>query len=343
MRVLIVGGAGFIGSHLVEEFLSSCYNVGVFVRKGTNIWRIKEFLNLGNLRIHFGDATNFGDLSKAIDGYDLIVNTVALLWHPLDGFVLKTNYLSAQNTFKAALEKDVKKVIHISAATIDMGNIYVRSIRDRFKTFDSEYTRGKMLAESLARRFSGKGLNVIVVRPTIVFGPKDTKGLTLFLLLAVNKLLPIVIGDPETKMNPIYVKDLARGIAMVAERAEEPQTLIFSGKTVVSLRDIFLATRKFGGITPIFVKNLKISASTLKILRKIVRHLPIKPPIPADPKILVPFYKTAIYSYRETERKIGWRPKFSFFDGLKETVEWFEKMDLTKIVNAVKYTLISHP
>jgi len=334
LKILILGGAGFIGSHLVDKLVALGEEVGVFIKPNTKIWRIKHHIEEKNIKIHIGDILNFKQVKKAMTKYNYAINLVALLHHPKKGYTYKTNYFSALNTFKAALDTKIKKVVHTSTAHVLFKPPIIHDNTNQLYSFQTEYSAGKIAAELLAQKFiRKKKLNISIIRPTITFGPRDNKGLTLLILMTYNGILPIITANPNTKINPIYIADLVDGYIKVIEE-ENTETYTFAGKTVVTIKDMINYAAKQGRkILPLKY----ITHKTTKKIIKLTEKIPINTPIPKEANIYQPFYKTNIYTWQKTRKKLKWTPKNTTYQAIQKTTQWIKQNKLTKPTTIIKY------
>ncbi len=319
MRILVTGGAGFIGSNIVRTLVKDSHQVEILVKKTTNLFRVIDLINEGSVKIRFGDVLSLPSLKKFFNGIDAVIHTVALLDHPVRNMVYKVNYEGTLNVLRAALEKKVKKVIHISSAYVNIKGNGIIDDDDSLNPLRNEYGLSKSKAELAIKKFVRKGLDVIVIRPTTVYGPGDTKGLTKFMFFKLKNLLPIFPGEGKKLFNPVYVSDLVDAINKCLQKGEPGGVYTVSGDQIVSYKDFF---KLIGGV----IQPLFISWDIVEALLKGLYLIPI------GKKLGVPDIETLrllklnlIYRNKLAKKVLNWRPKVGLRRGIELTKMWINR------------------
>ena len=194
MKVLVTGGAGFIGYFVLKSLIESGYDVYCMVRKTTNIWRIKHLVKENKVKLVYGDILKPESLKRKFNGIDVIIHVAGLFHHKKRGLVYKTLAEGSKYVFEEALRSKVSKVIHISSAYVTAYNDRIVKEDDPFYPVLSEYGYGKVSSEIYAKRFISMGLDITIIRPGVVYGPFDTRGWISFIEIASNKFLPITFS-----------------------------------------------------------------------------------------------------------------------------------------------------
>jgi UDP-glucose 4-epimerase len=221
-RCLVTGGAGFIGSTIVDQLLAAgALEVRVidnFVRGGRS--NLARALERGGVSVIEGDIRNAPLVEQATEGVDYVFHQAALritrcAEAPREAVeVLMTGTL---NVLEAALKHKVKKVVAASSASVYGEPSYLPI--DESHPFNNRtmYGAGKIAAEQMIRAIHDTfGLRYIVFRPFNVYGPRmDTTGAYTEVLIRwldaieANKP-PLIFGDGHQSMDFVYVKDVAR-------------------------------------------------------------------------------------------------------------------------------------
>ena len=218
MLVTVFGGGGFLGRYVAQELLGRGFRVRVAERDPANALRVKPLGNLGQSQLVHADVRTPAIVARAVAGADAVVNLVAVLKGDMDGI----NHRGAANVAKAAAEAGVKTLVHISAIGSDAQS-------------QSAYGRSKGQGEQAVRAaFPAATL----IRPSILFGREDQFTNRFANLIRMAPVLPIIAG--ETKFQPVYVVDVARGIATaVADAsAHAGKTYELGGPQVLSMAQI---------------------------------------------------------------------------------------------------------
>ena len=221
MRVLIVGGTGFIGTHLCRELHDRGHDVTVLSRSPT------ETALPDGVATAMGDVQAYDSLVSAFEDQEIVVNLVALspLFRPRGGnethFAVHRD--GTENVVRAAESNGVRRLVQLSALGADPDG-------------DTAYIRSKGQAETLVR---GSDLEWVIFRPSVVFG-EGGEFLPYTKRLAPPYVTPLP-GGGKTRFQPIWVDDL---VGMIAETiggsgdGHAGETYEIGGPEVLTLADI---------------------------------------------------------------------------------------------------------
>jgi len=225
MNVLVVGGSGFIGTHLSRELIDRGHDVTVLSRSPD-----PEDLP-SSVDTVMGDVTAYDSIEGAFEGQDAVIYLVALspLFKPKGGddrhFEVHTD--GARNTVQAAEEHGVERIVHMSALGADADG-------------PTSYLQSKGQAEEIV---SESTLDAVIFRPSVVFGEGGefvsfTKRLKKMFAPGLP-LYPLPGGGTETRFQPIWVGDL---VPILADATEDDdyvgETYEIGGPEVLTLREI---------------------------------------------------------------------------------------------------------
>ena len=226
MKILITGGAGFIGSHLVDYFVDNYPQYEVIVLDNmsyaANFDNIKHHLE--NKRINFilGDVANYSLYSKILPGVNLVIHTAAES-HVDNSFFdpwrfVKTNVEGTQLLLQACKEFGIDKIIHFSTDEVygDTENIAFteESALNPTNPYSASKAAADMIIASYRKSFN---LDISVVRPNNVFGTRqhwEKLIPTCVLHLKQDKKIPIH-GNGSNKRSYLYVEDLCKAIDII--------------------------------------------------------------------------------------------------------------------------------
>lgn len=285
-RALVTGGAGFIGSHIVEGLLQDGLEVVSFddysAGKRENLERFRGRTGFSEIA---GDVTDYGVLSRHFVGVDVVFHqavskmTVCLKDPARD---LEVNAKGTLNVLEAARAHGVKKVVHASTGSVYGEARYFPTDENHPLEPRSYYGVSKLAAEKYARVFHDLyGLDVTILRYYHVFGPRqensDVGGVvSIFGRRALNDEPPVIFGDGSQLRSFTYVRDVvninklvaltegtagevyncASGIQVtIAELADAVLRLLGKGHLGVEYRDW-----KLGDIKVFDVDNRKLKA-----------------------------------------------------------------------------------
>ena len=215
-NILVVGGSGFVGRHLVAALAARGARVAVPTRRRD---RAKHLILLPTVEVIEADVGDAKTLAGLAAGRDAVVNLAGILHGP--GFKLAHVEL-AQAVVNACHQAGVRKLLHMSALGAD-------------PAAPSEYLRSKGSGERAV--LAADDLEVSVFRPSVIFGPED-RFLNMFATLA--RFLPVIaLGSPDARFQPVYVGDVvAAYLAALDSRDAAGQRYDLCGPREYTLREL---------------------------------------------------------------------------------------------------------
>ena len=223
-RVLVIGGAGLIGSHLVEELLKEdIREISVYDNfcRGTED-NLKTALRDDRVSIFKdgGDILQTDILDKAVEGADYVFH-LAALWllqcyeYPRSAF--EVNIKGTFNVMEACVRHKVKKLVYSSSASVYGDALEIPMTEEHPYNNRTFYGATKISGEHMLRAFNERyGLDYVGLRYMNVYGPRqDYKGAYIAVMMKIldridQGLPPVVYGDGSQSYDFIYVKDVAR-------------------------------------------------------------------------------------------------------------------------------------
>ncbi|MDX6202694.1 MAG: dTDP-glucose 4,6-dehydratase [Frankiales bacterium] len=310
MRVLVTGGAGFIGSHYVRTLLSGGYQ-GVPVDRVTVYDKLTYAGNLANLEpvatdprygfVH-GDIVDPAALEAALPGHDVVVNFAAETHvdRSITGaadFVV-TNVLGTQTLLEACLRNSVGRVLHVSTDEV-YGSIAEGSWTEESPLLpNSPYSAAKAGADLIARSYARTyGLNVTITRCSNNYGPYQfpEKVVPLFVSNLLDGGTVPLYGDGLNVRDWLHVDDHCRGIQLALDKGGAGEVYNIGGGLELTNRQL-----------------------TERLLEAVgadwSRVTPVEDRKGHDRR----------YSVDDSKlRALGYAPRTSFEEGLAQTVAWY--------------------
>jgi UDP-glucose 4-epimerase len=302
MRVLITGGAGFIGSHLAQHFQGKAEVVVL------DNFRTGNRRNLDGLDCNLieGSILDRGRVAEAMKGVDQVFHLAALVSVPESvSNPAETELLNVQGTsniLEAAVRGGVKKVVLASSAAIYGNNPIVPKLETMTPEPQSPYASTKLLGEQLLETFHQRhGLSTTSLRFFNVFGPRQNPqsayaaAVPIFITQALQGKPLVIFGDGKQTRDFIYVQDIAQALAYVADREAVTGTYNVGhgqGLSVLSLAEKIITLTK--------------SKSTIEY----------RPGRAGDVK--------ASIASTEKLQSAGWQAGVSFDQALSETIRYFK-------------------
>ena len=255
--VLVTGGAGFIGSHLVEELVAKGYKVRVLdVLSRGNLEYIQPLIDKGKVEFIDGDIRYNDVVAKSMKDVDYVFHEAATninrsQAYPEESF--DVNFRGSYIVFKSALDHNVKKVMFASSASV-YGQPKTLPISENHDLNPiTPYCVSKLASEHLLKFFARSGLKFITFRYFNVYGLRQhtdayyTSVIILFLKSLLNDKPPLVMGNGEQSMDFVNVKDVVRANIMGMESDVENEILnIGSGKSTTIRNLAYMLTDIMG-------------------------------------------------------------------------------------------------
>lgn len=319
-KILVTGADGFIGSHLTEELIKQGYEVKAFVYYNSfNAWGWldtfpKDFLR--QVEIFQGDIRDPNGVRKAVEGVDAIFHLAALIaipfsYHSPDTYI-DTNIKGTLNILQAARDAATPRILVTSTSEVYGTAKYVPIDERHPYQGQSPYSATKIGADRLAESFYRSfDLPVTIVRPFNTYGPRQSARAVIPTIITqlLAKKEEISLGSLTPTRDFNFVKDTANGFIKIYE----------SDRTVGE--EINIATQR------------EISIGDLA--KELIRQINPNARIVCDEERLRP-QKSEVNRLLGSNEKIkkltGWRPQYTFEEGLKLTIEFFKhNLDRYKI------------
>jgi nucleoside-diphosphate-sugar epimerase len=310
--MLITGGAGFIGSHLVDRLLREGFEV--YVIDNLNTGRLENITHHQNKKnFHFvkGDIRDRQIVKQTMSDVDVVFHEAALTSVPLSvQDPILTNDVNVSGTLallKLSSDLDVKRFIYASSAAVYGDNASEKKREDMTPTPTSPYGVSKLAAENYIKLFNTVyGLETVSLRYFNVYGPRQrfdihcTYGgaITLFINRLLNDMPPLIYGDGEQTRDFIYIEDVVEA-NMLALNARNAVGEVFNVATGMNA-------------------SIKTVANTLK---KIMNREHIEN-VYTDARQGDIRHSTA--EIDKAKKLLGFHPKIRLEEGLAKLVDWFK-------------------
>ncbi len=245
---LVTGGAGFIGSHLVEDLVEKGYQVKVIdsLIKGKSA-TIQKLIDQGKVEFFEGDIKNRDSVDKAMKNVDYVFHTAGT--HiincgksPEDA--IECNVHGSYNVFKSALDNNVKRVIFSSSSSIYGEPKSLPMSEDSELNIVEPYAASKQMAEHLLKFLGTKGLKYNILRYFNVYGSRQAVHAyyTTVVIDFINKLMndesPIINGKGDQSLDFTHVSDVVKGNIAAAESTVENEIFNIGTGQSTSIADL---------------------------------------------------------------------------------------------------------
>ncbi len=190
MKVFVTGGTGFVGGHVIDALLDDGHDIIVMTR---HVSKLERLSNKGVYVVE-GDSFDRDEVKHVLADVDAVVHLIGIIVETKgEGSFEQVHYIGTKNVVDAARLAAVKKFVQMSALGAEEGAA-------------SEYHKSKYKAEEYVKTC---GLNYTIFKPSVIYGAGDAFVNMYANMLKISPLLPI-IGNGAVKMQPVYVKDIAK-------------------------------------------------------------------------------------------------------------------------------------
>jgi len=302
-RVLVTGGAGFIGSNLIRLLLDREYEVTVL--DNLSIGLRQNLPKNDKVRLVTGDVRDFELVNTVVNNHPFVMHLAAQAFIPLSYElplqVSEVNSIGSLNVFKACLNHGVKRLVHVSSSEVYGSAQYTPMDEKHPLIPHSTYAVAKAAADMWAQTFHLEHkLPVVILRPFNTFGPHES--LPYFIPEMIRQCLKtpdIHVGNLETSRDFTYVSDTVQAMiaALETEGIEGEIANVGTSKTW-----------KMQEILDLIKKETNAEKKSMVIDKKRLR--------PKD-------VTTLIADNKKAKRILGWEPTTSFEEGIRRTVKWY--------------------
>ena len=321
MKALVTGVTGFTGGHLARRLRHTHGDtVRVLVR---NAEQAQAFRAEG-FDIAIGDLTDEASLRAACDGMEVVYNIAAL--YRTAGLPSSTyrsvNALGVAAVVRAAAAAGVRRVVHCSTVGVH-GDIETPPAGEDAPLKPGDvYQETKLEGEQLGRdAAAAAGIELVIARPTGIYGPGDRRLLKLFGGVARGRFL--LLGDGQIFYHLTYVEDLCDGFRLCATvPGAAGRTYILAGAEVTTLRELITLTASVAGVAP---RLLRLPVWPVWIAGAVCEALcaPLGISPPLYRRRVDFFTKSRAFDITRAQRELGFAPAVTLRDGIGRTLEWY--------------------
>jgi len=314
MKLLITGGAGFIGSHLCDKYTKEGHNVLCLDNfMSGNLMNIKHLLDCRNFKLIKGDIRDFNSLEKIMRDVDVVFHLAAQI-HVDRSYIepqltYEVNVIGTQNILEVARIYDAKRVIYASTSEVYGSAQHVPIDESHPLNAPHPYGASKIAADRMCYAYMQTyGMNISILRLFNIFGPRQRDigyggVISIFARRVLSNMSPIIFGDGLQTRDYTYIEDAIRAYDLLLKH-DEPITepINFGSGREVSILDLANMVIEFCGKEG----NIK--------------------PIHVEPRIGE--VQRLIADVTKAQKILGWDSKYNFEEGLREFVQWYRNYGL---------------
>ncbi len=305
LKCVILGGGGFIGSHIVEALAEQGHSVRVFERHNINTRNIAHVL--GRIELVYGDFLNEDDLCRALAGMDIVVHLVSTTLPKSSNdnviYDIETNVIGTIRLLNLAKQLGIRKIIFASSGGTVYGLPQYQPISETHPT-DPICSHGiaKITIEKYLQLYHHLyDLDYIVLRFANPYGPKQDPmtgqgAITVFLQRILNEEPISIWGDGTVARDYFYISDLVAAVLAAIEK--DPPSKIYNIASGFShtLNELINIMQAVTGRTPL------------------IRYLPAR-------KLDV---SVNILDISRAQKELSWSPQVPLEEGINRTWQWLQ-------------------
>ncbi len=310
--VLVTGADGFIGSHLVEELVKNGEKVRAFCYYNSfNSWGWVDTFDkeiMKNVEVFMGDVRDPNGVKTAMKGCSKVFHLAALIaipysYHSPDSYV-DTNVKGTLNVLQATRDLNIDRLLVTSTSEVYGTAQYVPIDEKHPYQGQSPYSATKIGADRLAESFY-RSFNtpITIVRPFNTFGPRQSAR-----AIIPTIIMQLLSGASEIKLGSLtptrdfnYVKDTVNGFVEISKH----------DNTIG--QEINIATQKEISMEDTAKTIINLINPKAKIICDEERLRPVNSEV-----------NRLLGSNEKIKQYTGWKPKYTFEEGISETIEWFK-------------------
>ena len=235
MRIFITGATGYIGQRLTTKLLEEGHEVHALCRQKP------EYPSFRNDGFHFyaGDLSDKSAIARAMKGCEIVYHLagMAKVWAKQSSAYYDVHVSGTQNVLEASLANEVKKVVFTSSgATYGVSNgspLTEDSVRTH--PLFTEYENSKFIAEECVQHYVRKGLDVVIVNPTKVYGPglwTESNAVSQMIKSFIEGDWHIIPGNGKMIGNFSFIDDVVNGHCLAMQKGRPGEKYILGGVNV---------------------------------------------------------------------------------------------------------------
>ncbi len=323
MAVAVTGGTGFIGQALVTRLVNEGLPVRLITRRGSNCLLSKNL----PVETFNADLNDIDSLRAGLKGCSQVYHLAALAknFDPQPENFYRVNVEGFRSLLEAALAVGLKRVVFVSSSVVkgpSCGEPVGESSHRPDVPFFTDYEKSKALADKIIDDYLDKGLEVMVARPTRVYGPgplSEANSVTRLIKIFLKYRLCLLLNQGREIGNYVYVEDVAEGLELIMKKGRSGEDYILGGENV-SLNEFYDILEEVSGRKAIRLKiSVPLALTVARLETAKARWLRLYPLITTS--WVRTFLENWAFSHQKATAELGYKPK-SLREGLRLTCEW---------------------
>ena len=322
MKIFITGATGYIGSKLALRLADAGHTVHALCRSKSNALSIEH----KNIKIFEGDILNKKSIEDAMKSCEQVYHlaTYTSVWAKNPKTYFDINIQGAINVLNTAIVSGVRKIVYTSTAGTYGPSTGTLTTEKSIRTIDffTEYESSKFIAEEKVQHYVRKGLNVVIVNPSRIYGPgllNESNSVTKLIKLYAEGKWHLIPGNGETIGNYVFIDDVINGHILAMSKGLAGEKYILGGENV-SYIEFFDTLSKVSG------KKYKLYKTPLFLMLAFARIQELlagsfnRPPL-ITPKWVKRYLYDWALSSQKAESELGYEIT-PLEKGMTQTIKW---------------------
>jgi nucleoside-diphosphate-sugar epimerase len=325
LKVVVTGGAGFLGQHLVAALQERGDAARVLDRPTPSTERLVD----RGVEFYPADICEAASLTEPMHGADAVVHLAALsaVWAPMDEYHA-VNVTGTENVCRAALTAGVERLIHISSWTVyGMGTKRPAHEDSPLAPLNEPYSVTKALGDRLVQRMILEdGLPATIIRPDTIFGPGDSVHIGR-MSDRLRARRSIIVGSGLNAMPFVYVADIVQGLLLALDRPEAVgQAYNIANHQPLTQEQLLRAIAEEIGAPP---PRLRVPYSALYATAYLAEHAALltrsrRKPILTRLGVAI-FGADNRHAIDKARRELGYSPAVPVREGIRRAAAWYSQ------------------
>lgn len=321
MKIFISGATGFVGGHLAENLINEGHEIRTLARQSSDVSFIKSL----GVEIVYGDLVHYPSVKNAVEGCELIYHTARARPEITrkKSVYYDINVRGTDNIMRAAIESGTRHVVHCSSTKV-YGQPKKIPVNESSPTNPiSFHDITKLESEKVVLEYAKKrGLSTLIARLTSIIGPGDFRWLSLFRRI-INKKF-IMVGTGNVHFHLTYINDIVDGLKLCAGNHNSiGECYILGGEEIPTLDQFVAIIAEEAGVE---LPQKKLPLSPFSLISNLSR--PIFSILGIEHSLIrrVDFFsRQCSYDISKAKRELGYSPRVSLREGVKQTLNWFRE------------------
>ena len=322
MKILVTGGTGFVGSHLVDALLSRGDEVVCLARNPAKVAAL--FPERGPTVVH-GSLTDTGAVARALSGVELVYHVAGITAARNRTEFFSVNAEATARLVTSASENapDLSRFVYVSSQAAVGPSRKGRAIDESHEPAPvSRYGESKLAGEEAVRRAA---MPWTIVRPAAVYGPRDAEFLRLFKVVRW-RLVPLM-GGRHQELTLVHVRDLVGALLSITTPESAGRTYFAAHGEIVTAEALILgihsALKGGGSAAPVIVPLPALVTRAALAVSSIVTALTGKASVLSTDKGHEFLAEAWTCSSAALKRDTGWQAQIPHDEGWRETADWY--------------------